>query len=148
MEDNGRKVKNAPQKWHIGVEWCMYCISYRLVSDPNGSINRIRTQKPLVNNLPGLRSLRPKIAVAPKQKQNTHFSHIFCSSKTGLRTPRRQTTQRAGPVGRGRGRVNPPPCGFVLEVLGFGGFVAWLVHIHAWRPEARRISNCGLFHPL
>ena len=41
MEDNGRKVKNGPQEWHIDIEWHMQCISYRLVSDPNGSINRI-----------------------------------------------------------------------------------------------------------
>ena len=41
MEDNGRKVKNGPQEWHIDVEWHMQCISYRLVSDPNGPRNRI-----------------------------------------------------------------------------------------------------------
>ena len=39
MEDNGRKVKNGPQKRHIDVEWHMQCISYRLVSDPNGPIS-------------------------------------------------------------------------------------------------------------
>ena len=41
MQDNGRKVKNGPQEWHIDVEWHMQCISYRLVSDPKGSRNRI-----------------------------------------------------------------------------------------------------------
>ena len=41
IEDNGRKVKNGPQKRHIDVEWHLYCISYRLVSDPNGPISRI-----------------------------------------------------------------------------------------------------------
>ena len=37
MEDNGPKVKNGPQKRHIDVEWHMYCISYRFVSDTSGS---------------------------------------------------------------------------------------------------------------
>ena len=41
MEDNGRKVKNGAQKWHIDVEWPLLCISYRFVSDPNGPINRV-----------------------------------------------------------------------------------------------------------
>ena len=41
MEDNGRKVKHVPQEWHIGVEWHLQFISYRLVSDPNGPISRI-----------------------------------------------------------------------------------------------------------
>ena len=40
MEDNGRKVKNVPQEWHIDVEWHLQCILYRLVSDPDGPINR------------------------------------------------------------------------------------------------------------
>ena len=46
MEDNGPKVKNGPQKWHIDIEWHLYCISYRFVSDPNGSINRIYSFPP------------------------------------------------------------------------------------------------------
>ena len=41
MEDNGRKVKNGSQEWHIDVEWHLQCILYRLVSDPDGPINRI-----------------------------------------------------------------------------------------------------------
>ena len=41
MKDKGRKVKNAPQEWHIDVEWHLQYISYRLVSDPNGPISRI-----------------------------------------------------------------------------------------------------------
>ena len=41
MGDNGRKVKNVPQEWHIDVEWHLQCILYRLVSGPNGPINRI-----------------------------------------------------------------------------------------------------------
>ena len=41
MEDNGRKVKNVPQEWHIDVERHFQRILYRLVSDPDGSINRI-----------------------------------------------------------------------------------------------------------
>ena len=41
MEDNGRKVKNGPQKRHIDIEWHAQCISYRIVSDPNGPISRI-----------------------------------------------------------------------------------------------------------
>ena len=40
MEDNGRKVKHVPQEWHIDVEWHLQCILYRLVSDPDGPINR------------------------------------------------------------------------------------------------------------
>ena len=32
-------------------------------------------------------------------------------------------------LGGGRGRVNPPPCGLGLEVLGFGGFGS--KHLHA-----------------
>ena len=43
MGDNGRKVKNVPQEWHIDVEWHLQCILYRLVSDPDGPINRIYT---------------------------------------------------------------------------------------------------------
>ena len=43
MEDNGRKVKNVPQEWHIDVVWHLQCILYRLVSDPNGPIYRIYT---------------------------------------------------------------------------------------------------------
>ena len=41
MGDNGRKVKNVPQELHIDVERHLQCISYRLVSDPNGPISRI-----------------------------------------------------------------------------------------------------------
>ena len=41
MEDNGSKVRNRRQKWRIDVEWHMQCISYRLVSDPNGPRNKI-----------------------------------------------------------------------------------------------------------
>ena len=41
MEDIGRKVKNGPPKRHIDVEWHLKCISYRLVSDPNGPKSRI-----------------------------------------------------------------------------------------------------------
>ena len=41
MDDKCRKVKNGPQEWHIDVEWHMQCISYRLVSDPNGPKSRI-----------------------------------------------------------------------------------------------------------
>ena len=41
MEDNSPKVKNGPPKRHIDVEWHLQCISYRLVSDPNGPKSRI-----------------------------------------------------------------------------------------------------------
>ena len=41
MEDNSPKVKNGPPKRHIDVEWHLQCISYRLMSDPNGPQSRI-----------------------------------------------------------------------------------------------------------
>ena len=40
MEDNGRKVKNGPQEWHIDVDLHVECISYLLVFGPSGPINR------------------------------------------------------------------------------------------------------------
>ena len=46
MEDNGRKVKNVPQEWHIDVEWCFQRILYRLVSAPDGPINKKYTFSP------------------------------------------------------------------------------------------------------
>ena len=74
MEDNGWKVKNGPQEWHIDVEWHMQCISYRLVSDPN----------------------RPKA-------EHIQFSYKICLSKPGLATPTERTIERPGAVGEGRG---------------------------------------------
>ena len=40
VEDDGRKVKHGPQKWHVDVEWHVECISFRFVSGPKGPINR------------------------------------------------------------------------------------------------------------
>ena len=89
----------------------MQSISYRLVYDPNGSISRIYS-----------------------------FSSHILLAKTGRSTPTERKTIRAGPVGGGRGRVNPPPRSLVwrfwevwkvccwvrastrLEAQGLGGF--------------------------
>ena len=88
MEDNGRKVKNGPQKRHIDVDLHVSCVSYLLVFGPSGSKNR-----------------------------KYSFLRRILLFKTGLATPTERTTEQSEAVGGGRGRVNPPPRRLVLEVL-------------------------------
>ena len=71
---------------------------------------------------------------------NVGFSLVLIVFFEGSRGPRvrqgREQPSEPDRLGGGRGRVNPPPCGLVLRFGRFGGFVAWLVPLHAWGPEA------------
>ena len=65
--------------------------------------------------------------VGPKSG-NVGFSLVLIVFFEGSRGPRARQGKfaiiRAGPLGGGRGRVNPPPCGLVLRFWRFRGFVA------------------------
>ena len=112
MKDNGRKVKNGPQKRHLDVEWHMQCISYRLVSDPNGSKSRIYA-----------------------------FSNEFEGSKVRRVSRRLAPTERAGPSERGRGRVNPPPRRLFWRFGKFGGLMVQGLYTPRGQRPRRTLST-------
>ena len=93
MEDNGRKMKNGTQKRHIDVEWHVQCISYRLLSDPNGPINRIYS----------------------------FFPHILVVQRARSIRGNEQRSEK-DPGGR-RGRVNLPPRSLFWRFWRFGGLL-------------------------
>ena len=59
------------------------------------------------------------------------FHHYFLKGQEGHEGPKKNNDRVGRGVWEGVGEGKPSPLGFVLEVLGFGGFVAWWVHLHA-----------------
>ena len=106
MEDNGRKVKNGPPKRHIDVEWHMQCISYRLVSDPDGPISSIYSFFQLI--------LGGQEGHEPAEKNNVGVSRGVWEVWT--------TTIYSSPCRKGIRRHPSSPGGRLRRILHAGGF--------------------------
>ena len=64
------------------------------------------------------------------------FLRVILRVQEGPEDAKRTNNRATRGGGRGKGEGKPYPLWACLEVLGFGGFVAWWVPLHASRHKA------------